>query len=111
MNSSLASGGLIHRRLRFAGGWLRRHPLVMAGAVAAAIGLAFGWNWLYAIGVLPFLFAMLPCLLMLGMCMRGMGGGNNSESANATQPTTEGDTTPRVSPRQITLQLEEHSNA
>jgi hypothetical protein len=97
--------------MHLAGDWLRRHRFAAAAVVATALGLAFGWNWLLAIGILPSLFAMLPCLLMLGMCMRGMNGEHNPETNDAIQPADDSEATHRVSPRQTTLQLEDHSNA
>jgi hypothetical protein len=50
---------------------------------------------------------------MLGMCMRGMNGEHNPETNDAIQSTDDdnSEATHRVSPRQTTLQLEDHSNA
>ena len=64
--SFLASG------LRLTRGLLRsRLGLVMAAAVIVTGGLALGWGWLAAVGVLPFVLSVLPCVAMcaLGLCM------------------------------------------
>src|SRR5687768_11178760 len=50
--------------------------LLIVGLGASAAGLWFGWPWLVAVGVAPFIVAALPCLLMCGvmcaanLCMR-----------------------------------------
>lgn len=49
----------------------RRLWLVLA-AVALIAGAALNWQWLAAAGILPLLFAALPCVAMctLHLCMR-----------------------------------------
>lgn len=112
MNTFSTSGGSRTRHwMNSAGDWLRRHRLATIAAVAAAIGLAFGWNWLAAVGVLPLLFAMLPCTLMLGMCMRGMNGNSKTAPNEATQSTNDGEASQHVASPQINLQLEDQTNA
>lgn len=54
--------------------WIKRHRLLVAAAAIVVLGVALGWSWLAAAGVLPFLY-FLPCVLMMGMCMKGMGSG------------------------------------
>ena len=52
--------------------WLRSRQGYMAvGIVLAVGGLALGWSWLAAVGVLPILLGVLPCAAMcaLGLCM------------------------------------------
>lgn len=77
--------------------WIKRRRLLVGSAAIVALGLGLGWNWLAAAGVLPFLFASLPCALMLGLCMKGMGSGNpggadsqNGQSASTDSPPTDG---------------------
>lgn len=52
--------------------WIKQRRLLVGSAVIAMLGLALGWNWLATAGLLPFL-VFLPCVLMMGMCMKGMG--------------------------------------
>ena len=62
--------------------------LIGIGALAVALGLAFNWRWLTAIGVAPILVSVLPCAAMcaLGLCMsRGRGA---SCHASSTEPNT-----------------------
>ena len=54
--------------------WLRPPwGYIVAGTVLVAGGLALGWGWLVAAGLLPVLLSVLPCLAMcaLGLCMMG----------------------------------------
>jgi hypothetical protein len=62
--------------------WIKRRRLLVGSAVVAVLGLALGWNWLAAAGVLPILFATLPCALMMGMCMKGMGSNKSGSSCS-----------------------------
>ena len=52
----------------------RRRQLLF-GATLLALGLAFKWNWLAAIGVAPVILSLLPCAVMcaFGLCMMKMG--------------------------------------
>jgi hypothetical protein len=64
--------------------WLRdRRILVVAGLVVTGSGLAFGWNWLAAVGVAPLIVSAAPCLVMcaFGLCMMGRG-----QQACSSQP-------------------------
>jgi hypothetical protein len=61
-----------------------RRMLIGAGALAVALGLAFNWRWLTAIGVTPILVSVLPCVSMcaLGLCMsRSRGASCHASSA------------------------------
>jgi len=52
--------------------WLRgRRAYIAAAMVVGGGGLALGWGWLAAVGVLPILLAVLPCAAMcaIGLCM------------------------------------------
>jgi hypothetical protein len=56
--------------------WIRdRRVLAGAGLAVAGSGLAFGWDWLIAVGIAPLIVSAAPCLLMcaLGLCMMGRG--------------------------------------
>lgn len=55
-------------------GLLQRHPLLAGLAVAVVFSLLFNLNALLAAATLPVLLSVLPCLLMLGLCMKSMGG-------------------------------------
>ena len=57
--------------------WLGNRNMWLGGGLAAvAIGLAFKWEWLTAVGAAPIILSALPCLVMcaLGLCMRGGNG-------------------------------------
>jgi hypothetical protein len=58
---------LIMYRLRSPYGW------VVASLAVGGAGLALGWEWLLAVGVLPVLLSVLPCLVMcaVGVCVMG----------------------------------------
>ncbi len=60
----------------------RRRWFVIGVAVVIA-GLWLGWDWLAAIGALPVLVALAPCLAMcaLGLCMRGGASGSCEQPA------------------------------
>ncbi|MCY1307302.1 hypothetical protein D9M70_572140 [compost metagenome] len=55
---------------------LQRHPLLAGLAVAVAVTLLLNLNSLSATATLP-LLSLLPCLLMMALCMKGMGGERN----------------------------------
>lgn len=65
-----------------------RRILIGMAAMAVALGLAFNWRWLTAIGVAPILVSTLPCVAMcaLGLCMNKAGGA--SCHASLTEPNT-----------------------
>src|ERR1700730_6754636 len=50
-----------------------RRVLAVAGLAVAGTGLAFGWDWLTAVGIAPLIVSAAPCLIMcaLGVCMMG----------------------------------------
>ena len=56
--------------------------LLVAAAVLAVAGLALGSSLLGFAAMLPLLY-VLPCLVMLGMCMKGNGKGGASNPTNA----------------------------
>jgi len=51
--------------------WLEPRSVIVGGVAVAAIGLAFNWNWIVAVGFAPLLFT-LPCMLMMGWMMWSM---------------------------------------
>lgn len=61
--------------------WIARlgRKRLVIGAVALgviALGAAWQWSWLVAIGAAPLLLSVAPCVAMcgLGLCMSRMGG-------------------------------------
>lgn len=68
----------------------QRHPL--AAGVIAAVGftLILNMNTLVAAASLPLLLSTLPCLLMMGFCMKGMKGGKGCDSKSSTPPAERG---------------------
>jgi hypothetical protein len=70
--STAASNSSCHRADGPPGGWLnQRQALIVGGvAIAAAIVIALGQQWLTIAALAPLLF-LLPCAVMMFMCMRG----------------------------------------
>lgn len=70
-------------------GRLGRNRFALGGTVLAlfAIGLAWQWSWLVAIGIAPLLLSAAPCVAMcaLGVCMHRMVGGS-CHTSNAEPP-------------------------
>jgi hypothetical protein len=65
--------------------WLRgRKGVIALIGLAVVIGAALNWSWLVAVGVVPLLITVLPCVAMcaLGLCMNRMVGGSCSTEAN-----------------------------
>ena len=62
-------------------GWLgRRHGLIIAGAVTAAVAaLALSQHWLAAANLVQLLF-VLPCAVMMFMCLKGMNHGQQTKT-------------------------------
>jgi hypothetical protein len=52
---------------------------LFSGAVIAS-GVALNWNWLKAAGLLP-IVALLPCMIMMFMCMRHGTHGPDEETS------------------------------
>lgn len=54
--------------------WLsdRRRRWLLVGVLVIALSIWLGWEWLAALGALPLLLSLLPCVAMcaLGLCMR-----------------------------------------
>jgi hypothetical protein len=90
-----AGSSSCHGAGRDSGGWLtRRRGLVFGGgAVAAAVAVALNQHWL-TVADLPLLLFLLPCAVMMLMCMKGMNHGQQTAgaqaSANADKPTGTG---------------------
>lgn len=75
--------------------WLKRRRLMVGGIAVAAVALAFGWDWLAATGLL----FILPCAIMMGMCMKGMFSGKSGKSCSHNEQTTEAaDPKPALAP-------------
>ncbi|MGH8352142.1 MAG: hypothetical protein ACRERY_01215 [Pseudomonas sp.] len=66
-------------------GLLQRRPLLAGLAVAIAIALLFNLHSLFAAATLPVLLSILPCLLMIGLCMKGMSGETACEQKTSEQ--------------------------
>lgn len=77
---------MVKNGARYVKGMLQRHPL-LAGLTAAIIfTLLFNLNTLFAAPTLPILFPILPCLLIMGLCMKNMGGKTACEQKAPDQP-------------------------
>jgi hypothetical protein len=55
----------------------------VVAALAAIGGLAWGWEWLTAVGLASVIVSVLPCALMCaaGLCMGRRGSGNGTGSS------------------------------
>jgi hypothetical protein len=59
----------------------RRSGLVFGGgAIVAAVALALSQHWLTVAELTPLLF-LLPCAVMMFMCMKGMNHGQQTSAA------------------------------
>lgn len=67
------------KRSLFAG---RSKWFLMAAVVLAAAGLALGSGFLAASALLPLVY-VLPCLVMMGMCMKAHGKGGTPNDSNS----------------------------
>jgi hypothetical protein len=86
-------------------GWLsgRGRLVVAVAAAAAAIALALSQHWLAIADLVP-LLAVLPCTVMMFLCVKGMNRGQQTDTAQASLrneapslPTSEAKATDRVS--------------
>ncbi|MGB7420775.1 MAG: hypothetical protein WA917_02735 [Comamonas sp.] len=69
--------------------WAVRHKFWLGAASGAfvAVGLTAGWDRLATLGALSTLLAVLPCALMMGLCMKMMKHtDSNGASCSGTQP-------------------------
>ena len=85
VTSHAAGGSFCHG----ARGWLggRRGLVIAAGVALAATALALGQHWLAAADLVPLLF-VLPCAVMMFMCMKG----NHSQQTNGPPASSQGGT-------------------
>lgn len=60
----------------------RTRWLVIAALLLAVTGLALGSGVLSLAAILPLLY-VLPCLLMMGVCMKSHGKGGSSNDSNS----------------------------
>jgi hypothetical protein len=77
-------------------GWSSHwRTLVLGAGIVAAVGLALSQHWLTVAALTPLLF-LLPCAVMMFMCMKGMHHdqqtGASQATANADKPAGTGAT-------------------
>jgi hypothetical protein len=84
-----AGGSSCHGTGQGTRGWLGgRRGIVIAAVVAvAATALALGQHWLAVANLVPLLF-VLPCAVMMFMCMKG----NHGQQTNGPPASTQGGT-------------------
>lgn len=70
--------------------WIQRHRGLLIGTAfaAAATALALGQHWIALVSLLPLLY-ILPCMLMMFMCMKGMNHGDNKDAVKVPVQTGE----------------------
>lgn len=110
--STASSPRTLRDELSGIGTWIKQHRLLVGSAAIVVLGLALGWNWLAAAGVLPFLY-FLPCVLMMGMCMKGMGSGktgNAQDKQDEAQTGSNATTLPASQPAGVSQQLLEEKD-
>jgi hypothetical protein len=80
--TSLVGGTIRH----YLGG---RRGLIILGAAALVLGIAFNWGWLVAAGIAPILLTALPCVAMcaLGLCMNKMTNNPREAQTPSTDAT------------------------
>ena len=66
---------------------LQRRTWMLIGLAVLAVALYWQQSWLAALGVAPFLIALLPCMAMcaLGLCMHGGRGKKQSDAAQESE--------------------------
>lgn len=81
-------GSSCHADKGGASSWLdgRRGLLLLAVAVIAGLALALNQHWLFVAQIAPLLF-LLPCMLMMFMCMKGHSRQSNAGAAPETVET------------------------
>ncbi|TXH38892.1 MAG: DUF2933 domain-containing protein [Rhodospirillaceae bacterium] len=89
-------GSSCHGTGQSSGSLFSRHrELFLAGGAAAlALGLALSQHWVTLAALAPLLY-VLPCAVMMFMCMRGMG---HKPQAGSSQDTTNTEKTAKTSP-------------
>lgn len=109
MSTTAGAGSRTTSRDQAPGAWIRHHfgrgrALIMLAALVLVLALALNWNWLLAVGIVPLLISVLPCVAMcaFGLCMARTGGrscaaektpssGNALRKTNALSVTNDGD--------------------
>ena len=81
---AVAGGASCHTASHGSGNWLgRRRGLVFGGsAIVAVVALALNQRWLTVAELTPLLY-LLPCTVMMFMCMKGMNHGQQTSAAPA----------------------------
>jgi hypothetical protein len=82
-----AGSSSCHSAKQGSGSWFsRRRGLILGGgAIVAGIALALSQHWLAVAALTPLLF-LLPCAVMMFMCMKGMNHGQQGSTAPASTP-------------------------
>ncbi len=85
MTPAAAGSSSCHSASQNSGSWLgRRRGLVFGGgAIAAGAAVALSQHWLTVASLGPLLF-LLPCVVMMFMCMKGMSHGQQTGVAQAS---------------------------
>jgi predicted tellurium resistance membrane protein TerC len=96
---------MIKNIARYAKNTLQHHPLIAGLVVAIVFTLLFNLNALFAVVTLPALLSILPCLLMVGLCMKSMGGKTACEQKAPDQSLL----TQRLSKTQVVDQESHHA--
>jgi hypothetical protein len=80
-----AGNSSCHGASQGSGSWLsRRRGLVLGGGViVAGAALGLSQHWLTVADLVPLLF-VLPCAVMMFMCMKGMNHGQQTSAAPAS---------------------------
>ncbi len=84
---AVAGRSSCHRANKGSGSWVARHRGIIfgGGVIVAATALALNQHWVAAASLVPLLF-VLPCAVMMFMCMKGMNHGQNTGGTQASTP-------------------------
>jgi hypothetical protein len=75
-----------YARVRAIGGLNRRSAPAVAGVAtvaAAGVALALIWHWIALVDLVPVLY-VLPCALLMLMCVKGMSRGQGAEGVHTS---------------------------
>jgi hypothetical protein len=80
-----AGSSSCHGVSRASGGWLSDWRVLIfgGGAIVVAVALALGQHWL-SMAALPLLLVLVPCAVMMFMCMKGMNHGQQTGEAQVS---------------------------
>jgi hypothetical protein len=87
VTSPVSGNSSCHGSGQSSGTWFgRRRGLFLAGVVATGVAIGLSQHWLTVAELTPLLF-ILPCLVMMFMCMKGMNHGQRTNASSTSAST------------------------